>query len=406
MAKEMLSDAAVKKFIKEHDSTKIETLNDGDGLRFEIRKAGKPRWVFRYTRPDGSRRVNEIAVGTYPELPPYKAREKATEFRALLQDGKDPAHKPEKPVEKPTLGKIAKEFFESRDWCDGHRQKMKIRLNYIPADVMALPLEEITPRLLMDRILRPLEHAEKLETARRVRILISQMFRYGIALGEVYSDPARDLQAALKTPVRESFAAATTPEDLEKIWQAISGYPRLRLRCALQLAALTFQRPFNIRTMEWSEIDLDKRVWTIPAAKMKMRLAKKKTAAAHQVPLSAAAVMVIQNIPRIMDSVYCFPSQRNGTRPMSDAAMIVALRALDIPPEEMTAHGFRSSASSILNASGLFSEDAIERQLAHVPENKVRGIYNRADYWDERVRMMEWWGELLASWQPVSSCHE
>lgn len=160
---------------------------------------------------------------------------------------------------------------------------MKIRLNYIPADVMALPLEEITPRLLMDRILRPLEHAEKLETARRVRILISQMFRYGIALGEVYSDPARDLQAALKTPVRESFAAATMPEDLKKIWQAVCGYSRPRLRCALQLAALTFQRPFNIRTMEWSEIDLEKRVWTIPAAKMKMRLAKKKTAAPHMV---------------------------------------------------------------------------------------------------------------------------
>lgn len=105
MAKEMLSDAAVKKFIREHDSTKIETLNDGDGLRFEIRKAGKPRWVFRYTRPDGSRRVNEIAIGTYPEFPPYKAREKAVEMRALILEGKDPAHKPEKPAEKPTLGR-------------------------------------------------------------------------------------------------------------------------------------------------------------------------------------------------------------------------------------------------------------------------------------------------------------
>lgn len=223
---------------------------------------------------------------------------------------------------------------ESQTWSAKHRETVIARLKYIPQSVRAMPLEQISPRLLMEQVLRPLERAEKLETAKRVRIIISQIYRYAIALGDVFTDPARDLQSALKPAVKKPMAAIVTEDDFKELWKAICAYPQKSMRCAMQISALTFQRPFNLRAMEWAELDLEKRVWIIPASKMKMRVTRKETAPPHQVPLSKEALAVIAEIPKVVESPYCFPNQRSVERPMSDAAVGRALQALGYPKEE------------------------------------------------------------------------
>lgn len=165
---------------------------------------------------------------------------------------------------------------ESQTWSAKHRETVIARLKYIPQSVRAMPLEQISPRLLMEQVLRPLERAEKLETAKRVRIIISQIYRYAIALGDVFTDPARDLQSALKPAVKKPMAAIVTEDDFKELWKAICAYPQKSMRCAMQISALTFQHPFNLRAMEWAELDLENRVWVIPATKMKMRVTKKR----------------------------------------------------------------------------------------------------------------------------------
>lgn len=396
MKRYLLNEGKLRAFLKNHNEDKVERISDGAGLIFEARKSGTPRWLFRYTRPDG--RKNEIALGLHPTLGIAKAREKAEELRVKLLDGIDPAQKISVVIPKcPSFTSMLQEFLDSREWSEKHRSDVIGKLKHIPKFIQAMPLDAITPRMLMENVFLPLQQANKLETCKKVRIIISQVFRHGIALGDIYHDPARDLQSALKSPVRKHFAAVTTIEDLRTVWQAITTYSHVSVRCALQVAALTFQRPFNIRAMEWEELDLGKSLWVIPAAKMKMRVTKKDGAPPHVVPLSEHAKEIIAAIPKIPDSPYCFPGRRSKASPISDAAMSAALRALDIPADVMSPHGFRSTASTLLNASGLFSSDAIERQLAHVNKDRVRAAYDRGDYMEERVRMMQWWGELLRS---------
>lgn len=397
MKRYLLNEGKIRTFLKNTARDKVQRLSDGAGLILEVRKTGNPRWLFRYTRPDG--RKNEMALGPHPTMGLKLARDKAEELRVKLMEGIDPAQKVDlAPVQHcPLFVDMVQEFLQSRDWSEKHRQDVLGRLKHMPRSIQELPLTDITPRLLMEKVLLPLQQAEKLETCKRVRIIISQVFRHGIALGDIYHDPARDLQSALKPPVKKPFAAVTTLEGMQELWCAISSYSQIAVRCALQLAALTFQRPYNIRAMEWLELDLEKGLWVIPATKMKMRVTKKDNAPPHVVPLSTLACEVIATIPRIPDSGFCFPNQRSKDRPISDAAMTRALRALDIPADEMSAHGFRATASTLLNASGLFSPDAIERQLAHDNKDKVRAAYDRGDYMEERVRMMQWWGELLRS---------
>ena len=235
-------------------------------------------------------------------------------------------------------------------------------------------------------VLKIAEARGRLETAKRLRATIGQVFRFAIATGRAETDPTSALRGAIASPVVTHRAALVTIAEFGGLLKAISTYngaPETSL--ALQLLALTFTRPGELRRAEWTEFNLPGLVWTIPAPRMKMRLP-------HKVPLSRQACHLPEDLKKLTGRErFLFPSLRSSLRCMSENTINAALRRLDYSKEEMTGHGFRSSASTILNESGLWNPDAIERQLAHKDKDAVRQAYARGEHWDERVRMMQWW---------------
>ena len=243
------------------------------------------------------------------------------------------------------------------------------------------------PELL--RVIQKVEQRGALDTAHRVQQIASRVFRYGVATGRCPRDPTADLRGALP-PVRSNhFAAITHPKEIGALLRVIADYRGAEVtRCALKLAPLVFVRPGELRQAEWAEMQLDQAEWRIPAKKMKMKRD-------HIVPLSTQSIAILEDIQPLTGSGrYVFPSVLTPTRPMSENTVNSALKRLGYTKEEMTGHGFRSMASTLLNENG-WSADAIERQLAHVEGNSVRAAYNYADYLDERRRMMQWWGDYL-----------
>jgi integrase len=225
----------------------------------------------------------------------------------------------------------------------------------------------------------------RLETAKRLRATIGHVFRLAVATGGADSDPTL-LRGAIASPVVQHRSAIVEPKAFGGLLRAIFSYEGApETKAALELHALTFARPGEIRAAEWSEFDLDAAVWSIPAHKMKMRRP-------HRIPLAPRAIQLLHDLHEITgNGRFVFPSARSRQRCMSENTINAALRRLGFAKEEMTAHGFRSAASSMLNECGLWHADAVERQLAHVDNDSVRRAYARADYWDERVRIMDWW---------------
>jgi integrase len=221
-----------------------------------------------------------------------------------------------------------------------------------------------------------------------LRATIGQVFRYAVATGRAVTDPTSALKGALAAPIVQNRAAIIDPKAFGGLLRATAGYqgaPETRL--ALELLALTFVRPGELRAAEWAEFDLEAGVWAIPAEKMKMKRP-------HRVPLAPQAITILRELQELAgQGKFLFPSVRSVARCMSENTINAALRRLGFAKDEMTGHGFRSAASSILNESGKWNADAIERQLAHVDSDSVRRAYARADYWEERVRMMNWWAD-------------
>jgi integrase len=219
-----------------------------------------------------------------------------------------------------------------------------------------------------------------------LRATIGQVFRFAVATGRADSDPTASLRGAIASPVVRHRSAIVEPRAFGGVLRAIASYQGApETRAALELLAVTFARPGELRSAEWREFDRDGAVWSIPAHKMKMRRA-------HRVPLASRALNILKELHGLTgNGRFLFPSNRSRERCMSENTINGALRRLGFTKEEMTAHGFRSAASSILNESGQWNADAIERQLAHVDADSVRRAYARADFWDERVRMMDWW---------------
>jgi integrase len=217
------------------------------------------------------------------------------------------------------------------------------------------------------------------------------VFRYAVATGRADRDPSGDLRGALPPVHKKHHASITEPNAVGELLRAIDGYEgHLVTRCALQLAPLVFVRPGELRRAEWSELDLSKTEWRIPAEKMKMP-------APHIVPLSRQALAALNEVrPLTGKGVYVFPSVRSRQRPMSENTINAALRRLGYTKEQMTGHGFRSMASTLLNEQG-WRYDAIERQLAHAERNGVRAAYNYAEHLPERREMMQAWADFLAS---------
>ena len=251
------------------------------------------------------------------------------------------------------------------------------------------PIAKITAQEVLVT-LRAVEATGRYESARRMRSVLSRVFRYAVATTRAERDPASDLRGALTVPKAKHLAAITTASGAGEIMRAIEGYTGHAVTLsALRLSAHLFVRPGELRQAEWAEFDFDRSVWDIPAKKMKMRRP-------HRVPLSTQVTGLFEQLWELTGTGrYCFPSFRSAARPMSENTVNAALRALGFSQEQMTAHGFRAMAATLLNETGRFNPDAIERQLAHMENDGVRRAYTRGEYWDERVTMMQFWSDNL-----------
>jgi integrase len=370
---------------------RIVKLSDGGGLQLWITPDGAKRWRVAY-RLAGAQKA--LAVGVYPATGLREAREAREEAKRLLGEGQDPAiakrlAKAAKALASAnTFDAIAAELLEKKR-REGKANRTIVKFEWFmslarPA-IGARAIAEITaPEILA--ILRPIEARGRIETAKKLRGAIGQVFRFAVATGRADADPTGALKGALASPTVHHRAAIIEPKAFGGLLRALAGYDGApETRAALELLALTFVRPGELRAAEWAEFDLDAGVWAIPAEKMKMKRP-------HRVPLAPRAVAILRELQTITGhGKLLFPSVRSATRCMSENTINAALRRLGFAQDEMTGHGFRSAASSMLNESGLWHADAIERQLAHVDNDSVRRAYARADFWNERVRMMAWW---------------
>ncbi len=250
------------------------------------------------------------------------------------------------------------------------------------------PIREITAPMILEP-LRILENRGHYESARRMRSTIGAVFRYAMATARADTDPTIALRDALIRPQRTSRAAITDPKEFGGLLRAIDDFAgQPTTRAGLQLLALLFPRPGELRLAEWKEFDFERAVWTIPASRMKMRRV-------HKSPLSRQAIKILGELRDIVGGRLVLPSLRSMEKPMSDNAMNAALRRMGYGKDEVTSHGFRATAATLLNESGKWHADAIERQLAHIEENEVRRAYTRGEHWDQRVEMMQWWADHL-----------
>ncbi len=338
-----------------------------------------------------------LALGVYPAVSLALARDRRDKARSLLVNGIDPSNTKKakkiaiRAMEENSFEIVAREWFMGRkhNWKENHSSKIITRLE---RDIFpwlgTCPVGEITaPELLI--AIRRIESRGALETAHRTLSYCGQIFRYSIATGRATRDTAADLRGALPPVKEKHHASITDPKLIGKLLHNIDGYQgSFVTRCALQISPLVFLRPGELRKAEWVEIDLDKAEWRIPAARMKMN-------AVHIVPLASQTIAILREIhPLTGLGKYIFPGARTDSRPMSENAVLGALRRMGYSNEEMTGHGFRSMASTLLNEQG-FNRDAIERQLAHAERDSVRAAYNYAEYLPERRKMMQQWADYL-----------
>ncbi len=291
-----------------------------------------------------------------------------------------------------TFKVIADEYIEKID-ADGMAVATKVKTLWLAkqleADLGSRPIADIEPFEVL-AVLRKVEKRGNLETAHRLRSFASRVFRYAIWTSRARIDPAANLVGALRTPKVKHHAAIIAPERVGELLRAIEAFEgHMTTHAALRLSPHVFVRPGELRHAEWPEFNFEDRYWRIPGHKMKMGVE-------HWVPLSPQSVEILTALREITgDHKYLFPSIRTWLRPMSENTINVALRRLGYTSEEMTGHGFRSTASTLLNESRNWQPDAIEAALAHQDKNKVRRTYNRGAYWAERVEMAQWWSNYL-----------
>jgi integrase len=369
-------------------------LSDSGGLHLLIQPNGSKLWRLAY-RFGGKQKT--LAIGVYPTVTLKHAREKRDEARRLLADNVDPTT--QRRLEKLTAASgntfraVAEEVLvklEREGRAEVTLGKKRWLLDFAYPAIGERPIAEITaPEVLA--VLRKVEARGRYETARRLRSTCGMVFRYAIATGRAERDPSVDLRGALTAPKVIHRAAIIDPAGIGALLRAIEDYDGLPLtKAALKLAPLAFVRPGELRKAEWAEFDLEHAEWRIPAAKMKMRRP-------HRVPLSIQALAIIRDLESMSrGGRWLFPSVRSISRPMSENTLNAALRRLGYSKEQMTAHGFKGMASSRLNEMGCWNPDAIERQLAHQESDDVRRAYiHAAEYWPERVKMMQTWANYL-----------
>ncbi|MET4233385.1 integrase [Bradyrhizobium sp. LA6.10] len=387
-----LSDAACR---SAKPADKPYKISDAGGLYLLVEKNGSRLWRQAY-RFDGKQRL--IALGSYPAVSLADARIARDANKGHLAKGVDPSAQRKldrgaaRIARTNTFRIVADELiakFEAEGDDPATIEKKKWLIGLLTGDIGDRPIAEIAAPELLDA-LRKIERRGRYESARRARSLAGRVFRYAIATGRAERDPTGDLAGALISPKVQHRAAITEPKAVGALLRAIDDTDgQVTTRAALQLIALTFVRPGELRHAEWKEFNTCDAIWSIPASKMKMPRP-------HMVPLSRQALALIADLREVTgSSPFLFPQIRSWHRPISDGTLNAALRRLGYDKTQMTAHGFRSTASTRLNESRLWHHDAIERQLAHMEADEVRAAYNSAEYWDERVRMMQWWADYL-----------
>jgi integrase len=364
-------------------------LFDSYGLFLLIDPPRRPGWRLKY-RIAGREKL--LSLGVYPDVSLKRAREKRDDARRLIADGADPSleRRAQRRAQGNTFETVATEWLATqKKVTTGTVQRDRDRLEkYIFPSLGVQPVDRITgPQLLM--ALKRIEARGKLETAHRTKSVCSRVFRYAVATGRAERDPCADLRGALASPITRNFAAIVEPGRVGELLRAIDGYVgQPSAHAALRLAPYVFVRPGELRQAEWPEIDLEAAEWRIPAPRMKAR-------DAHLVPLSTQSVVILTDLRALTGGDrYVFPSLRTNSRPISNNTVNAALRRLGYGKDEMTGHGFRSMASTLLNELG-FAPDVIELQLAHKERNQVRAAYNRAQRLAERRNMMQAWADYL-----------
>ncbi|WP_428681107.1 tyrosine-type recombinase/integrase [Sphingopyxis sp.] len=378
--------------------TKPYKLADALGLFLLVQPSGGKLWRLKY-RIDG--REKKLGFGTYPDVTLSDARKRRDDARAMIAKGIDPSREKQRDKVRSrieaadTFMAIADEYCAKRKrdgekgWSPATATRSEYLLSLLRGSIGRLAISEIEPADVLAAV-RKIEAKGNLESARRTLQLASMVFRYAVATARLRSDPTRDLRGALTAPKVTHYGAITDAKRVGELLRAIDGYEGQALtKQAMQLAPHVFVRPGELRHAEWSEIDLDGALWAIPAGKMKM-------GKAHHVPLSQQSVAILRDLHSVTGpSGYVFPSIRTRARPMSENTINAGLRRLGYASDEMTAHGFRAMASTLLNESGKWHPDAIERALAHGDTDKVRAAYHRGAHWQERVEMAQWWSDYL-----------
>lgn len=370
-------------------------LSDGGWLFLLVNPTGSKLWRIAY-RIDGKEKL--LSLGAYPAVSLKEARAKRDEAKALISQGMDPSHqrrieKLTRAISNATTFKLVADEYVDKQKREGRAvntlNKIEWLLSLATPKIGDRPISELSPAEVL-AVLKAVEARGNYETAKRLRATIGAVCRFAIATARASNDPTSALKGALLSPKVKHRPAITDPVALGELLRAIDGFSgQPATVAALRLLPHVFTRPGELRMAEWTEFDLDKAIWTVPARRTKMRRE-------HLVPLSRQALDILEALrPITGEGKLVFPGTRTVQRPISENTLNAALRRLGYTTDEVTSHGFRATASTLLNESGKFSPDAIERALAHQDVDAVRRAYARGAYWAERVRMAQWWSDYL-----------
>lgn len=369
---------------------------DEKGLYLEVRPNGSKLWFFKYRHQGAEKR---IGLGAWPDVSLADARERRDEARKTAQTGGDPLHlrKMDKIAAKVSGGNtfqsVGEDYIKVRMVGTGKAEptvnKARWYLAQLSETIGNRPIADIEAGEVL-LVIKKIAARGTIYSARRACTFASRVFRHGVANSLCKNDPAALLGNALPVPPVKNRAAITQPERLSEFLQAIEAYGGgAVVKAAITLLPHVFLRPGEFRQSEWDAINWDEATWTIPAAKAKMRRP-------HVIPLSRQAIAILRDLhAHTGPTGYIFPGERSHLRPMSENALNLAFRRMGFAADEITAHGLRATASTLLNESGLWQVDAIERALSHGHSNAVRGAYARGQHWQERVQMMQWWSDYL-----------
>jgi integrase len=370
------------------------------GLYLHVKTTGSKYWRMKY-RFAGKEKT--LSFGVYPEVSLAEASERRDIARRQLRDDIDPGMEKKKAKLKcrletdTTFELIAREWIElkSKKWAPRHTERVSrsLELDIFPR-IGNIPISQIDSVLLRSAI-DPIQKRGALDIASRVRQRCSSVFNYGIALGACTIDPAEPLKVVMETPTKKHFPALSAKEMPEFLAKVRSYNCNVQTRISVRFLLLTFVRTIELIGARWEEIDFEESIWNIPAERMKEKRG-------HFVPLSSQSIDCLRQLQTITgNGELLFPKRGTTKEPMSNSTILRVIERVGYKGR-MTGHGFRSVASTILNESGLFDFDAIERQLSHEDRNDVRAAYNRAKYMDERRRMMQWWADKVDSLETPS----